>query len=162
MFLCIPLSSQNYSSCLPISATRVCIKVPGDTWSKMHEFPRMFAIQNIQTLAHVIASKYYGLPVQIKEWIAVSLPLYPMGNFNFPQPLVPNMHEFVQFCLYCIHHVILHKRKKKKYDLPVHQKIPSVPWYLKQVSKLHLTCSLTNKSLRIIIRGSTKAQQTTC
>ena len=42
-------------------------KVPGDTWSKMHEFPWIFAIQNIQTIAHFTASKYHGLPVQIKE-----------------------------------------------------------------------------------------------
>ncbi len=45
-----------------------------------------------------------------------------MGNFYFPQPLVPNMHKFIQFCLYCIPYVILHEIKKKKYDLPVHQK----------------------------------------
>ncbi len=36
---------------------------------KMHEFPQMFTkcSQNIQTLAHLIVSKYHGLPVQIRE-----------------------------------------------------------------------------------------------
>ena len=43
------------------------LKVPWSTWSKMHEFPQMFTFQNIQTLAHLIVSKYHGLPVLIRE-----------------------------------------------------------------------------------------------
>ena len=45
-----------------------------------------------------------------------------MGNFYFSQSLVPNMHKYVQFILFCTPHVTLHEIKAKKYDLPVHQK----------------------------------------
>ena len=51
-----------------------------------------------------------------------------MGNFNFPQPLMPNMHESVQFCLYC-KNVVPHQRKK--YDPPVHQKSQVSPGTLR-------------------------------
>ena len=58
--------------------------------------------------------------------------IVPYEKFQFSQPLVPNMHEFVQFCLYCIPYAILHKIKKKQW-LSLAAKIPSVPWYLKTI-----------------------------
>ena len=58
-------------------------KVPGDTWSKMHEFPQMFTIQSIQTLAHLTASKYYGLPVKNKGINCSFVTTVSYGKFQF-------------------------------------------------------------------------------
>ncbi len=45
-----------------------------------------------------------------------------MGNPNYLKLIVPNMHEFPQFWIFCKLHVILDNIEKEKYDLPMQRK----------------------------------------
>ncbi len=47
------------------------------------------------------------------------LPLHSMGNSNYLKLVLPNMHEFFQFWMFCNLHGILDKINKEKYDLPM-------------------------------------------
>ncbi len=47
------------------------------------------------------------------------LPLQYMGNSNYLKLVVPNMHEFAQFWMFCKLHGILDKINKEKHDLPM-------------------------------------------
>ncbi len=50
------------------------------------------------------------------------LPLHYMGNSNYLKLMVPNMHKFPQFWIFCKLQVILDKIDKEKYDLPTQRK----------------------------------------
>ncbi len=86
-------TTQNY--CLSLF-NNFHLKAPGDTCYSEYSDP-------CPSYCIKISKSKYQLPVQIKEEIAVSLPLQPMGDFNFPQPLVPNIHQFVQFVFIAYH-----------------------------------------------------------
>ncbi len=47
------------------------------------------------------------------------LPLHSMGNSNYLKLVLPNMHKFSQFWMFCNLHGILDEINKGKYDLPV-------------------------------------------
>ncbi len=50
------------------------------------------------------------------------LPLYYMGNSNYLKLMVPNMHEFCQFWMFCNLHDTLDKIIQEKYNLPMQRK----------------------------------------
>ena len=47
------------------------------------------------------------------------LPLHYMGNSNYLKLVLPNMHEFSKFWMFCKLHGILDNINTEKYDLPM-------------------------------------------
>ncbi len=61
--------------------------------------------------------------VSIQNIYSNAFSLYQdMGNSNYLRLVVPNMHQFSQFWMFCKLHGILDKINKEKYDLPVQRK----------------------------------------
>ncbi len=84
----------------------------------------MAAIQNIYSNAFLTASRYHRLPIWIRalKFQVQNLCFYHCTiwvNSNYLKLVVPNMHTFSQFLMFCKLHGILDKINKVKYDLPM-------------------------------------------
>ncbi len=92
----------------------------------MHEFSNILSTKNIHTSAYLIASKYCRLPVQIRGEFQLSKLLSLlwkcMGNCNFLQQKISNMHDFVH-SLFDVHYTLsLIKQSRKNMGFPCKEK----------------------------------------
>ncbi len=74
------------------------------------------------------------------------LPLHYMGNSNYLKLVVPNMHKFSQFLMFCKPRGILDKINKEKYDLPM------------QIKSLYLAlyANFGHQSMLQVLQGTLK------